>query len=672
MKDTTNKTALNDKSSIMWIHKHPQTTHMWQFMCFINTTHQQHFTHYDELHQWSVQHPALFWRSLSDYFNIHFATPIQDVMHHNKDDHGMMNTTWFRGATFNFAEQLLLGNDDDIAIISLDEHGHRRELTYQTLRQQVHQCAAGLRRAGVVAGDRIAAIMPNVDYTVIAMLATASIGAIWSSCSSDFGASAAIDRLGQIEPSVLFVCNGHDYHGKTHWELSKTQEVSAAIPSLKCIIVCPVIESSTKLDLNALPKAVMWADFIQSSATISSNYPMFPFNHPLYILFSSGTTGKPKCIMHSTGGTLLQHIKELGLHTDIHPADNLFFYTTCGWMMWNWMVSTLALKATIVLYEGSPTYPDTNRLFRIIDEENITILGTSPKFLASIEHAGFHPVKNHPMKHLRCILSTGAPLLPEQYDFAEQYVKPGVQLSSISGGTDIVSCFALGNPILPVIRGELQCIGLGMSLDVYDEQGHSVQDTRGELVCTKPFPSMPIGFWNDPNNIHYQAAYFSRFPGIWAHGDFAKITKHHGLIIYGRSDAVLNPGGVRIGTAEIYRQVEKIPSIIDSVVIGQDWQNDVRIVLFVKLAHGETLNPSLETNIRQVIRKNASPRHVPAKILQVADIPRTINGKVVEIAVRQVVHGQPVNNISSLANPEALKYFKNRMELSEPESSPTI
>ena len=644
----------------IWTPDYPQKSHMWQFMRFAATAHQQHFEDYEALHAWSIQQPALFWQSLRDYFNITFTTPAKQTLEHGDD---MINARWFTGATFNFAEKLLSRNDDHPAIVSLDEQGNRRELSYKILKQQVIQCAAGLTQAGVVAGDRVAAIMPNVDYTVIAMLATASIGAIWSSCSSDFGASAAVDRLGQIEPKVLFVCDGHDYHGKTHIELAKIQEINTMIPSVTRIVFCPVIQ--TPLDLTPLPNAMMWSDFLTESTT---SLNAFPFDHPLYILFSSGTTGKPKCIIHSTGGTLLQHVKELGLHTDIHASDNLFFYTTCGWMMWNWMVSTLALGATITLYEGSPTFPDSKRLFQIIEDENITVFGTSPKFLASIEHAGLKPAETFSLSHLRCILSTGAPLLPEQYDFVNAHIKPRVQLSSISGGTDIVSCFALGNPILPVYRGELQCIGLGMSLDVFDEQGHAIKEARGELVCTKPFPSMPIGFWNDPDKKNYRKAYFSRFPGIWAHGDFAEITANHGLIIYGRSDAVLNPGGVRIGTAEIYRQVEKIPAVVDSVVIGQDWDHDIRIVLFVKLHEGQTLTPELETTIRQVIRTNASPRHVPAKILQVADIPRTISGKVVEVAVRQVVHGQTVNNLNSLANPEALNCFKDRPELCHEET----
>ncbi len=459
----------------IWTPQNHEKTHMWQFMRFAEDAHQRPFANYEELHAWSVQYPTQFWQSLCDYFRINFATPAKLVLN---DGSNMIDAKWFTGATFNFAEILLSRNDDHPAIVSLDEQGNRHQLSYKKLRQQVAQCAAGLKHTGVVAGDRVAAIMPNVSYTVIAMLATASIGAIWSSCSSDFGVSAAVDRLGQIEPNVLFVCNGHDYHGKTHDELAKIQEINAMMPNLTRIVFCPVIQ--TNPDLTQLPKAMLWDDFLQPTTSIS--FPALPFDHPLYILFSSGTTGKPKCIIHSTGGTLLQHIKELGLHTDIHPSDNLFFYTTCGWMMWNWMVSTLALGATLTLYEGSPTFPSTKRLFQIIEDEKVTVFGTSPKFLATVEHDGVAPVTTFPMQHLRTILSTGAPLLPEQYDFVNQHIKPGVQLSSISGGTDIVSCFALGNPILPVYRGELQCVGLGMSLDVYDEQGHPVIAERGELV----------------------------------------------------------------------------------------------------------------------------------------------------------------------------------------------
>lgn len=644
----------------IWTPKNPQSSHMWQFMRFVEQRYALSFADYHALHTWSIEEPGLFWQSVCDYFGVHFETPSTCVL--EKAEH-MYDARWFPGATFNIVNTLLARTDNHPALVSLDERGTRIELSYEALRLQVNACAAGLKRAGVRPGDRVAGILPNVSYTVIAMLATASMGAIWAACSSDFGVNAAVDRLGQINPTVLFVCDGHDYNGKTHLESDKIQSISALIPSLTHVVVCPVIKTPFHIDTPLT--VLMWEDFLlNETGHHTHEYPLFPFDHPLYILFSSGTTGKPKCIMHGAGGTLLQHIKELGLHTDIHPNDNLFFYTTCGWMMWNWMVSTLAFGATLTLYEGSTTYPNNLCLFQWIEHEKVTVFGTSPKFLSSIEQAGIHPATECAMDHLRCILSTGAPLLPEQYDFVDTHISPGIQLSSISGGTDIVSCFALGNPLLPVYPGELQCMGLGMAVEVYDESGQSIQNARGELVCTQPFPSMPVGFWNDPQKELYKKAYFSRFKGVWAHGDFAEITPHHGLIIYGRSDAVLNPGGVRIGTAEIYRQVEKIPGILDSVVIGQNWNSDVRVILFVKLREGMRLDESLMQTIRQTIRTHASPRHVPSKILQVTDIPRTISGKLVEIAVRQAVHGEPIPNVHSLANPHALDYFKERVELS--------
>lgn len=641
----------------IWTPPNPTLSNMYQFILFLNRRYQASIQTYEQLHAFSIQNATLFWQSLSDFFNIQFDTLPKTILN---DYTSMLDARWFEGAQFNFAEKLLARKDHHTAIISLDEQGNRSEISYKQLNELVAQCAGGLRKHGVVAGDRVAGILPNVSFAVIAMLATASLGAIWSSCSSDFGVNAAMDRLGQITPKVLFMCDGHDYHGKTHHEWDKIKQISTLLPSLTQLVVCPVINSQQET-INQSSIIRHWDDFLVQTAEPS--FLSMPFSHPLYILFSSGTTGKPKCIMHGAGGTLLQHIKELGLHTDIKPSDNLLFYTTCGWMMWNWMVSTLALGATITLYEGSPTFPTIDRLFQIIQTERVTIFGTSPKYLSTLEHAHVQPINTTPVPTLRCILSTGSPLLPEQYDYVYQSISPTVQLSSISGGTDIVSCFALGNPMLPVFRGELQCAGLGMKLAVYNEQGQSIINARGELVCTQPFPSMPVGFWNDPHQTLYKKAYFERFADTWAHGDFAEITSHHGLIIYGRSDAVLNPGGVRIGTAEIYRQVEKISDIIDSVVIGQSWKNDVRIVLFVVLSDNKILDDALKDTIRKTIRQQASPRHVPAKILQVPAIPRTISGKVVEIAVRQIVEGQAVNNLDSLANPEALDYFKNREEL---------
>ena len=643
-------------STAVWTPKHPETSSMWKFMRFVETKHQQQLANYQQLHAWSVQNPDLFWPSLCDFYGITFDTPATQIINQYTD---MLDARWFTGANFNFAEKLLSRDDDHLALINIDEFGNRTVLTYKELKQQVTWCAAGLKQAGIVSGDRVGAIMPNVAYTIIAMLASVSIGATWSSCSPDFGAQAVIDRLGQIEPSLLFVSDGHQYHGKVHDGFDKIKQVVAMIPSVKQVVVCPIIHN--QLDVSTLPKAIAWDDFLTPATHLE--FVSLPFAHPLYILFSSGTTGKPKCIIHGAGGTLLQHIKELGLHTDMKAHDNLCFYTTCGWMMWNWMVSALALGTTLTLYEGSPTFPDANRLFQLIDQEQITVFGTSAKFISTVEKEGITPSNHFSLQNLRCILSTGSPLLPKNYDFVYQQIKPDVQLSSMSGGTDIVSCFALGNPLLPVYRGELQCLGLGMNVAVFNEQGQPVRAEQGELVCTQPFPAMPIGFWNDPDKTLYKRAYFERFAGVWTHGDFAEITMHDGLIIYGRSDAILNPGGVRIGTAEIYRQVEKVTEVVDSVVISQDWQDDVRIVLFVKLKEGIQLTEALQTIIRQTIRQNTSPRHVPAKILQVTDIPHTMNGKLVEIAVRQTVHGQAVTNLQSLANPEALVNFKDRDEL---------
>lgn len=644
-------------NDVVWIPENPEQSRMWHFMNFAATQNAQTFNHYQDLHTWSVKHPSDFWNTLCDFFKITFDTAPEHILNDYKN---MLDARWFSGARFNFAEKLLTRRDKHPALISINENNNRQVLSYEQLYIEVAQCAAGLKAVGVTSGDRVAALMPNTAQTIIAMLAAASLGAIWSSCSPDFGAQAALDRLGQVEPKVLFICDGHQYQGKTHSGADKIAHLHDAIPSLVQVVICPNIHEN--IDYSSMPKAMYWNDFIKPAS--HCDFVSLPFEHPLYILFSSGTTGKPKCIIHGAGGTLLQHLKELGLHTDLHATDNLCFYTTCGWMMWNWTVSALALGATITLYEGSPAYPDSMRLFQIIDDEQVSVFGTSAKFISSVEKAGAKPKEQVKLAHLRCILSTGSPLLPKNYEFVYEQIKRDVQLSSISGGTDIISCFALGNPTLPVYKGELQCLGLGMDVDVFNEQGNSVRETRGELVCTKPFPSMPIGFWNDPDKTAYMNAYFTRFPGVWAHGDFAEITINNGLIIYGRSDAVLNPGGVRIGTAEIYRQVEKVAEVIDSIVIGQDWQDDVRIVLFVKLHEGKILDEELIKTIQQTIRNNATPRHVPSKILQVADIPRTISGKIVELAVRQVVHGEPVNNLGSLANPQALDYFKNRKELS--------
>lgn len=641
----------------IWMPSQPEKSRMWAFMRFAERAYQTHFPDYQGLYDWSIKYPDHFWESIRQFLGIQFISPAKSIL--NKPA-SMLNTQWFSGATFNFAQQLLRRNDDHPALISVAENGKKTHISYADLHRKVAQCARALIKAGLQPGDRVAAILPNIPQTIIAMLASSAVGAIWSACSPDFGATAILDRFSQIEPKFVFLCDGYTYMGKPYSKINAMETLLQALPSIQQVVLCPYLEG-TPIVKSPVP-IQNWEDFIQDPAT--AFFAPLPFDHPLYILFSSGTTGKPKCIVHGAGGTLLQHLKELALHTDLKATDNLFFYTTCGWMMWNWMVSVLALGATLTLYEGSPGYPNTYRLFKLIEEEKITVFGTSAKFISTIEKTQTYPLKQYKMSHLRTILSTGSPLLSRHYDFIHTQIKPNLQISSISGGTDILSCFALGNPLLPVYKGELQCLGLGMAVEIYNEQGKAVEQERGELVCTQAFPSMPLGFWKDTQKIAYHKAYFEHFAEeIWAHGDFAEITIHKGLIIYGRSDTVLNPGGVRIGTAEIYRQVETIPEILESVVIGQEWKSDTRIVLFVRLQEHIILTKTLQDKIRTVLRQNASPRHVPAKILQVPDIPRTMNGKIVEMAIKQVVHGLPINNESILANPESLIYYTNREEL---------
>jgi acetoacetyl-CoA synthetase len=643
------------ENTVVWKPKQIEKSQMYAFLKFVNQQYQQNISTYHQLQKWSTEHLANFWQAVAQFYKVIFdATP----SHILQEKAEIFHAQWFSGTTLNYTKNLLKRRDNHTALISIDEQNNRKTMTYAELWQAVSACAAGLKSLGVEPGDRVAAILPNVSFTVIAFLATAAVGAIWSSCSTDFGLDAALERLGQIEPKILFISDGHQYNGKLHQDTEKGEKFSQQITSINKVVICPILN----LPLTIFSKAMLWDELLKSAG--STPLSSFSFNHPLYILFSSGTTGKPKCIIHRTGGVLLQHLKELGLHTDISDRDNLFFYTTCGWMMWNWMVSVLALGATLTLYEGSPTFPEVGKLFQIIEQEKVSVFGTSAKFISLIEKEQLQPREQYNLENLRCILSTGSPLLPKNYDFVYEQIKEDIQLCSISGGTDIVSCFALGNPLLPIYKGELQCLGLGMAVAIYDESGKPVSEIMGDLVCTKPFPSMPLGFWNDPNNEKYYQAYFSKYSGVWAHGDYAEITSRQGLVIFGRSDAVLNPGGVRIGTAEIYHQIEKIPEILDSVAIGQVWQDDVRIILFIKLRPSVALTDELVNAIKKTIRNHASPRHVPAKILQVNDIPKTISGKTVELAVREVVHGRAVKNLSSIANPESLKYFENRQELS--------
>lgn len=606
---------------------------------------------YAPLYDFSIRHPERFWQLVWEFCGIRATGEFEPAL---VDGDEMPGARWFPNVQLNFAQNLLRFRDDRPALIFRNEWGHEREITYAELHAIVGRIAHALKDAGVAKGDRVAGFLPNLPETIIAMLAAASLGATWSSCSPDFGVHGVVDRFGQIEPKVLFCADAYAYGGKRHDCLGKVREVLAAIPSIERCVVVPY--SGDALQLDGLRNAVSWDEFAGNEDHAPQFVPT-PFDHPLYIMYSSGTTGKPKCIVHGAGGTLLQHLKELVLHTDLKRDDRIFYYTTCGWMMWNWLVSSLAVGASVVLYDGSPTWPDGNALWNLADEVGISIFGTSAKWIDATAKMGVKPRETHKLQALKTILSTGSPLAPESFDYVYRDVKERVLLASISGGTDIISCFALGNPLLPVYRGELQSRGLGMKVEILDEAGQPVREQPGELACTAPFPSMPVSFWNDPDGEKYRAAYFSKVSDVWCHGDRAELTAHNGIIIYGRSDATLNPGGVRIGTAEIYRQVEQLSEVLESVVVGQRWRGDERIVLFVRLREGVQLNDELREKIRNQIRENTTPRHVPAKILQVADIPRTISGKVSELAVRAMIHNEPVKNTDALANPQALECY---------------
>jgi len=637
-----------------------QATRLSSFQNYLNQKHAVTFDDYQSLHQWSVEQRELFWQAIWDFCEVKASQPAISRL---RDGDKMPGAKWFEGARFNFAENLLRNKGDKTALISYLENGTRKEISYGQLYIEVEKLASALRAKGVVKGDRVAGFMPNVIETIVAMLATTSIGAVWSSCSPDFGLQGVMDRFGQIEPKVLITLDGYFYNRKTIDSLPRVKEITDQLPSLEAIVVVPVVGEAGSVDLSTMERAIEWSDFIHEAPASTLEFEQLPFDHPIYIMYSSGTTGVPKCIVHGAGGTLLQHLKEHQLHTDVTPDDVLFYFTTCGWMMWNWLVSGLASGATLVLFDGSPFANEGNILIDMIDNEDISIFGTSAKYIAALEKAGIKPKDTHRLSKLKAILSTGSPLSHESFAYVYRDFKSDVCLSSISGGTDIVSCFALGNPTLPVYTGELQCPGLGMAVEIWDDEGNSVIGEKGELVCTKAFPPTPLGFWNDPEDQKFHKSYFDSYDNIWAHGDYGEITEHGGLIIHGRSDAVLNPGGVRIGTAEIYRQVEKVEQVIDSIVIGQEWQDDVRVVLFVVLREGFELSEDLGNEIKLVIRSNTTPRHVPAKIIQVADIPRTISGKIVELAVREVVHGREVKNQDALANPQALTLFRDLPEL---------
>ena len=617
---------------------------------------------YPDFYRWTVKQPEQFWQSVWSFCGVIASDRGTRVV---ADREKMPGARWFPEAKLNFAENLLRRRDHAPALVFWGEDKVRRRVTYADLYAQVSRIAGALRAAGVKRGDRVVGYLPNTPEAIMATLAAASVGAVWSSCSPDFGVQGVLDRFGQIEPTVLFASDGYWYNGKAVDTLGKTREIADRLPSLRRVVIVPYVEACPQI--TGIPSAQLLEEFLAGHDAVDIRFEQLAFNHPLYILYSSGTTGVPKCIVHGAGGTLLQHLKEHQLHSDLRPGDRLFYFTTLGWMMWNWLVSGLASGATLLLYDGSPLLRRGAVLFDYADAEGMTHFGTSAKFIDACAKTGLEPKRTHSLKSLRAILSTGSPLVPESFDYVYRSVKENVCLSSISGGTDIVSCFVLGNPILPVWRGELQSPGLGMRVEVFDENGAALASGKGELVCTNSFPSMPIGFWNDPEDAKYRAAYFEHFPGVWRHGDWCEITEHGGMVIYGRSDATLNPGGVRIGTAEIYRQVEQLDEVVESLVIGQTWPPgqlaDVRVVLFVKLREGLALDAALESRIKQQIRASTTPRHVPAKILQVRDIPRTKSNKIVELAVRNVVHGEPVKNVEALANPEALDDYRDRREL---------
>ena len=638
-----------------------EQTNLWRFIQSINDTHQLDITDFHQLHQWSIDYSDLFWEQIWHQCNLVASHKGNIILH---DSSKMPGALWYPEAKLNFAENLLKFRNSSTALIYCGEDGGRQEISYATLYQRVAALVSGLEKYNLQPGDRVAGFMPNVIDTVVAMLATASLGAVWSSCSPDFGINGVLDRFGQIEPRILFTTDGYFYNGKTLNSLERVAGIAAQLPSIEAIVVCDHITKTADLNLlhDAVPgKAVHLKDFIDLAATEIA-FVDCHFDDPLYIMYSSGTTGVPKCIVHGIGGTLLQHNKEHFLHTDVTPKDVLFYYTTCGWMMWNWLVSGLALGCTVLLYDGSP-FKTPSILIDMAEREKVTIFGTSAKYIAAIEKSGVKPSQSHNLPYLKTILSTGSPLSHESFDFVYRDVKQDLLLASISGGTDIVSCFVLGCPILPVYRGELQCRGLAMAVDIFDDDGQPLRQAKGELVCTAPFPAMPIYFWQDKDDKKYHDAYFGQYKNVWAHGDYGEITEHGGVIIHGRSDAVLNPGGVRIGTAEIYRQVEVVEEVLESIVVGQTWQQDVRVILFVVLRPELVLSEDLIRTIKQQVRSNTTPRHVPEKVIQVSAIPRTISGKIVELAVRKIIHGEAVTNKDALANPEALNLFVNLPEL---------
>ncbi len=630
-----------------------------RFMAALACRSGENFATYDELLAFSVRSPDLFWDALWDFCGVLAGEKGRTVL---AEAAPMRNARFYPEARLSYAENLLRRNDDEPALIFWGEDRVKLTWSWAELNRTVARLQRAFARAGVAKGDRICAVVPNHPMAIAGLLAANSIGAIWSSCSPDFGERGILDRFGQIEPKLLLTCDAYDYGGKTHAMTAKIAAVLKELPTVSTAVVFHYT-GDAQVMAGAIPHGVTFDDFVRGEADGPVSFARLPFDHPLYILYSSGTTGIPKCIVHRQGGILLKHLAEHVLNTDVKPGDRLFYFTTCGWMMWNWLVSGLAAGATLLLYDGSPFHPSERILFDYADAEGMGLFGTSAKYIDALKKTGWQPKDTHRLTALRSMMSTGSPLSDESFDFVYSAIKSDLHLASISGGTDICGCFVGGNPLSPVWRGEIQGPMLGMAVDVFDDAGHPVKGEKGELVCTRPFPSMPVMFWNDPDGRKYHAAYFERFDNIWCHGDFAEVTGHGGIIIHGRSDATLNPGGVRIGTAEIYAQVERIPEVLEALAIGQDWQGDVRVVLFVRLKDGVRLDDALMTRVKREIRDGASPRHVPARIIQVADIPRTKSGKITELAVRDIVHGRVVKNQEALANPEALKLYENITEL---------
>ena len=630
-----------------------------QFRRHLNETLGLNLADTADLHAFSVNDREGFWVALKDYTGVRAETWGDRVL---VDGDKMPGAKWFPDARLNYAENLLRRRDGAEAIVFRSETGARRAQTFAGLYDQVSSLTQYLKDRGVQSGDRVAGYLPNMPEAVAAMLAATALGAVWSSCSPDFGVQGVLDRFGQIEPKVFFCTDGYFYNGKRHDVRAKNAEILAGLPTVTEVIVAPY-EPADRPGLEMIPDAVLMADAAAAHAPGEIDFAHVPFDHPLYIMFSSGTTGAPKCMVHCVGGTILKHASEQAIHCDIRRDDRVYFFTTCGWMMWNWLVSVLACEACLLLYDGSPFHPGPETIFDYADAENMTLFGTSAKYIDAVAKSGLHPKETHDLTSLRMLCSTGSPLAPEGFEFVYDHIKTDVHLVSFTGGTDIMGVFAGGDATRPVWRGELQGPALGMAVECWDDAGKPVIGQKGELVCIKAFPSMPTGFWGDADGSRYHAAYFEQFPNVWTHGDYIEITEHGGMIVYGRSDATLNPGGVRIGTAEIYRQVEKLEDVIESLVIGQDWDNDVRVVLFVRLAEGKTLDDALTKRIKDQVRANCTPRHVPAKVVQVTDIPRTKSGKITELAVRDIIHGRPVKNKEAMANPEALELYEDLAEL---------